>query len=470
MKINEQDTLIFKNYIQEYFKEAKPNEKKPIEIIVKPECNQTCEYCYIYHHGNDLYPKEKRKDNKTLLNNLHLLLEYLKEKNIFENIFDIFAGDLFFDYFWFDIMDKLYDYFNYMIKNNIPKLNDQSYILIPSNLRFCENIETFNKVKQYIKKFKDDLNVDIQFSWSTDGKYSNNIREKKELNDEYYNNAFNLINETHSGIHAMISYEGIDNAIKNYEWFKEQYKKYNNLNNERFQIPYFLEVRNHGWTKETIFKFIQFLDYMINDRFAFFNYDLKNFTKHLFFPEWMLLKENILLPTINNDLIKIYYFPISANFMACSLQCNLVINLADLSFPACHRLTYSFFTGGHFEVIDNKITDLIADEGINGYFNQKIFNTQFSIDCYGCENKFFCKKGCHGAQFEYNAETYQPIPDVCLLLNNELNFLIKKYHDMGVFDYLFTQKEWNLDSTFKFHLIQLLSTKGYPEYEYKYCD
>jgi len=63
------------------------------------------------------------------------------------------------------------------------------------------------------------------------------------------------------------------------------------------------------------------------------------------------------------------------NFMACSLQCNLVINLADLSFPACHRLTYSFFNGGHFKIENNKIIDLVADEGVNGYFNQKISNS-----------------------------------------------------------------------------------------------
>lgn len=468
MIINEQDNLIFKNYIQEYFK--KNLEKKPIEIIVRPECNQTCEYCYIYQHGQDLYPKEKRKDNKTLLNNFHLLLEYLKEKNLFENIWDIFAGDLFYDNFWFEIMDELYDYFSYMINNNIQKLNEESYILIPCNMRFCEDDNKLKKVKEYIQKFKNNLNTFILFSWSTDGKYSNNIREKNFLSDDYYKKVFDLIYETKSGLHTMISYEGIDNAIENYKWFKEEYLKYDNFNNNRFPIPYFLEVRNHGWTKESIFKFIQFLDFMVNDRFAFLDYDLEKFTKHLFFPEKILLEQNIILPAVNNDLIKIYYFPIMQNFMACSLQCNLVINLADLSFPACHRLTYSFFNGGHFKIENNKIIDLVADEGVNGYFNQKISNSQFGIDCYGCENKFFCKKGCHGAQFEYNAETYSPIPDVCLLLNNELNFLIKKYHDMGVFDYLFTQQEWVLENDFKFHLIQLLSMKGYPEYEYKYSD
>ena len=50
--------------------------KKPlvsgIEFIVRPECNQKCEYCYITQHGEELYPKEKRVNNKTILKNLDI--------------------------------------------------------------------------------------------------------------------------------------------------------------------------------------------------------------------------------------------------------------------------------------------------------------------------------------------------------------------------------------------------------------
>jgi sulfatase maturation enzyme AslB (radical SAM superfamily) len=29
-----------------------------IELIVRPQCNQKCEYCYITRYGNNLYPEE----------------------------------------------------------------------------------------------------------------------------------------------------------------------------------------------------------------------------------------------------------------------------------------------------------------------------------------------------------------------------------------------------------------------------
>lgn len=33
-----------------------------IELIIRPECNQKCQYCYITNHGDELYPKEERLD------------------------------------------------------------------------------------------------------------------------------------------------------------------------------------------------------------------------------------------------------------------------------------------------------------------------------------------------------------------------------------------------------------------------
>lgn len=35
-----------------------------IEIIVRPECNQQCQYCYITQHGKELYPLNERQDNE----------------------------------------------------------------------------------------------------------------------------------------------------------------------------------------------------------------------------------------------------------------------------------------------------------------------------------------------------------------------------------------------------------------------
>ena len=50
-----------------------------IELIVRPECNQKCEYCYIARYGDTLYPKEERVSNDVILHNLDLLLTYVFE-------------------------------------------------------------------------------------------------------------------------------------------------------------------------------------------------------------------------------------------------------------------------------------------------------------------------------------------------------------------------------------------------------
>jgi len=97
------------------------------------------------------------------------------------------------------------------------------------------------------------------------------------------------------------------------------------------------------------------------------------------------------------DPIILYFNSIKDNFMNCTLGNHISILCSNLSFVACHRLTYSFFTGAHFIIKDNKILDIEASEGINGYLSQKLANTNFNLRCYTCENKNFCIKGCRGA-------------------------------------------------------------------------
>lgn len=468
MEIKQEDIDVLKYYLKNYFSVKDSDIEKPLHLIVRPECNQTCEYCYLYQHGKELYPIEQRKDKNGLLKNLKLLLNYFKEQNIYENYWELFAGDMFYDNLWFDLMDLFYEYFAYMINKKITPINKSGEIIIPCNMSFCEDINKMEKVKRYVHKFDKDLGISVCFSASTDGKYSTDIREKKELSEEFYDRLFTLMKEEKWEFHPMISYEGIKNGIKNYKWWREQYNKY--FMSEHFALfsPPFLEVRNDGWTDEHLQYLIKLLDYMIEDRYKLLDYDIKKFTKHLFAPEDYVEKKHIIPHQKGNDVITLTYRNNEDNVMRCSLGFFFSVNLADLSFPPCHRLNYSFFKGGHFVVENDKIVDITADEGINGFFLHKITNSQFNLDCYGCENRYFCKKGCRGAQFEYSTESYLPIPSVCKMLNTETNFLVKKYVSMGVFDELLTQTEYELDPQFKKHLIQLLTAKGYPEYEYKY--
>ena len=467
MEVTYEDHEVLKNYIKKYLTPSK-NVKKPVHLIIKPECNQKCEYCYLYKHGTELYPLEKRKTNEEILNNINLFLKYLEENNIYEDYWEFFAGDLFYDDFWFDIMDSFYNYYKIMQDKKITPIVNQPEIIMPCNMSFCRDDRKIQKVEEYVNKFSNDLKVKFAFSYSTDGKYSTDIRERYDVSDDFYDKVFSLMNKYNWQSHPMISYEGIENSIKNYNWWKQQYQKHFIQDNPINILPPFLEVRNAGWTEEKINKLLELLNYMIMDRFSMFDYNVEKFTKHLFFPEEMLKEQHIIPSIYGHDVIKLAYFSDADNFKRCSLGLFLAINCADLSIVPCHRLTYSFFTGGKFKIENNKIVDIEALEGINGYLNHKITNTHFELDCYGCQNRFFCKRGCRGAQFEYSSEAFLPIPDVCTMLNAELSLLAQKYSELGVFDYLFSQNEYQLDPIYKKRLINFLTTKGHPEYEYKY--
>ena len=47
------------------------------EFIIRPECNQKCEYCYIARYGKDLYPLETRANNEKILKNMNIMLDYI---------------------------------------------------------------------------------------------------------------------------------------------------------------------------------------------------------------------------------------------------------------------------------------------------------------------------------------------------------------------------------------------------------
>ena len=58
----EQETELFNYYLDtDAFPIPENNNvlyinKHGLELIIRPNCNQTCEYCYSYQHGTELYP------------------------------------------------------------------------------------------------------------------------------------------------------------------------------------------------------------------------------------------------------------------------------------------------------------------------------------------------------------------------------------------------------------------------------
>lgn len=447
MKINNEDHILLNDYLDTVLFNG--NKNKPVsttlELIIRPECNQKCEYCYLYKHGHDLYPKEKRANNDTLIKNLTLFFNYLLKRESYLSSLEIFAGDLFYDDFFFEMIEIVYNYYEaiYKINPNIfanksflqgnPLYSNRAIIMIPCNCSFCNDKNKIKKFKEIFNRLLD-INVYLTLSYSSDGIYASGIREKHSLSEEFLDNVFTLLYDCNYGVHPMISYESIDNAIQNYEWWKLKLSEYNKKYHykERYEfIPCMLEVRNEGWTDETITKYIEFLNYMIDDRLKICNNNLE----HLAFDIFCHNSDNQTYERFgppDMDPIKPIFTSYHQNYASCSLGHGLCIQCNDLTLVPCHRLAYPFYHGGKFNYNDNEITEIIALENMNGYLNQIHCNSFFNPLCCTCDYQGICIKGCHGAQFEAMSDPNIPIPDICQLFKTKANFLIHKYNELGV--------------------------------------
>ena len=77
MIVNNQDNELIKFYYKtqlptwsEILQKDKYEEQFNIELVVHADCNQTCEYCYIYKYGDQLYPKANRCSREQILKNI----------------------------------------------------------------------------------------------------------------------------------------------------------------------------------------------------------------------------------------------------------------------------------------------------------------------------------------------------------------------------------------------------------------
>lgn len=435
MAVNQDDNLLINSYLKTILTKNSPI-FMPIEFVIKPECNQKCEYCYITRYGSSLYPHKHRVDNETILNNISAFLKYCLKNEYYLGEIELFAGDLFYDNFFFTLIDVFYDYYSHIYKK-YPNLfkERQVTITIPCNFSFCEDKEKINKFKIIFEKFLN-INVYIFLSYSSDGAYAIDVREKRKLSDEFIDNVFTLIYECGYGAHPMISYESIDSAIDNYEWWKNKCIEYNKKygKHEKAEIiPCSLEVRNEGWTKESIKKYLQLLDHMIKDRLKLCDYDLEWFTNEIFNRN-AANSPYVKIGPPCMDPIKIIYPSIDQNYATCNLGNGLVIECNDLALIPCHRLAYPFYHGAKFEIENNEIKEIKALDNLSGYLNLIHTNKYYSPGCATCAYQRICIKGCCGAQFEAMSDPHIPIPDVCQLLKEKINFLVKKYYDLGVLE------------------------------------
>lgn len=358
---------------------------------------------------------KENNDLNLYLDNIQSLIEFLKNNKIFVSQWNIKSNNnLFKNNILFSIFDLLNNYFIYFNKNG--------------KVIFYTN----NIYQYYIDKLNNYINI---FH-----KYNNKLKCVIQLTLE--DNINDLIFEKYMDpLYIIINPSITQETINNYKQIKQK------------DLFHFIINKCTSWDDEQILNCLTLLNEMIQIEYQ--KYDNKlDLIKYLF-------------PIDNNNYLKspIIFSQIDKlnnNFLNCDLQNTLSIDCKDLSFPPCCGLQHSVFNGGYL-----KKDNIIADRGINGYLNQRITNSFFQPTCVFCENKYFCNKGCHGYQWEYNAEPCIPVTNLCRLENNILNFLIIKYNELGLFELLLQQNILtNIQTN---NLCKLLVNKGYSQYN-KYID
>lgn len=435
-----------------------------LELIITPECNQKCEYCYITKYGKDLFPMHRRADKETTLKHLKMVMDFFTyEKKFIFKEYELFAGDMYTTGYLIEVLEMLLPYFQYIMKK-VPELpiHQETRIIIPTNLRFVENDEVVKRLYELVDDYTK-INVIINFSWSHDGAYSTDLREKTELDDEYYKKAFDFVQKTGAGIHPMLCAAGAGRAIANFNWWVEMYEKYlpeRVADNDYF--PVFLEVRNGDeWTDEAIEEYLVYLKYRFEKIAERCENSIEQIAKYIFrHPEG----SNGVQGCDIFDVIREGAGIAHGGRMSCTFHRSIVIRLSDLSIIPCHRLGYDGFIGGWFTTDEaNEKIDGFSANNVSGLISSKMHRTDLAPVCANCWNRFACVGGCLGAQYEWSGELYLPIPSVCKLLKAKTSFLLKMLTDTKVLGYALSN-DLIEDKIMRDRLVFMCERLGYDAY------
>jgi hypothetical protein len=107
-------------------------------------------------------------------------------------------------------------------------------------------------------------------------------------------------------------------------------------------IPCMLEVRNEGWTDEAIAKYIEFLNYMVEDRLKLCDNNLEHLAYEAFCRD-SNNSEYHRFGTIEMSPIRIPFTNLKHSYMSCSLGHSICIQCNNLTLVPCHRLSYPFY-------------------------------------------------------------------------------------------------------------------------------
>lgn len=432
MTYEEEQKQLFRSVMRRYDKPA-----DAVEFIISSHCNQKCEYCYFYKHGEELYPPEINK-KENILRNLPLLLEWLDEEEYAYNKYDVFSGEFFNLPYWEDVLQIFYDY---TVNGGKKRL-----MTIPTNLSFCMSDEKIKKVEYWIDKIKS-CGIDLFLSCSVDGPMELENVERglysattKDENN-FYDKAFSFVARHAAGFHPMVTREFVKNYKQNYDWWMEQLKKYDmTLMKEHtgkivYDIPMFLEVRDaEQWDDESLENYRQFLWYIAEKDYNDLHQgNLESFAYHMlddFTPDIEDFGE------YNNLQPYLIQFPSVFSHMGCTVSRGAMFRVGDLALVPCHRTMYPNFIHGHL-IVNEEGTKIVDVKPENVLLEVKIKNfnpCRSMLKCGNCDLKLFCMRGCLGSQYERNKELFSPEEQVCKLMKIKYKTIHEIAEHYGIYD------------------------------------
>ncbi len=394
---------------------SKEKKARSIEFIITSACNQSCEYCYLFKHGKEMYPPEANRP-ENILRNFPILLDWLEENGFEYNTYDIFSGEFFAFPYWEDIFEILINNEKKMLAKNPDR--ELHYIDIPTNGSFLLTEESTQNVIKWHDKLLEN-NLDLHLSISIDGPQDIEALERPLKNhniktdSNFYERMWNFKKKYSLSGHPMVTKNFLKNYQTNYDWWIDNTIKHEVMfEKNAYAIPMLLEVRDpNQWDDESLSNYRKFLNYVADKDFSTIHEnDLEDFAWHFIddFSDGFSTKGRYchVQPYIIG-------YPYIVNKMPCSIQGGPVFRVGDLAYVPCHRTCYPQNVYGKFEVQDNQIVNLKA-QNTTLAIKIKLLNPNVSIlKCTSCQINSFCLKGCLGSQLENTKELFCAQDEIC---------------------------------------------------------
>lgn len=388
-----------------------------LEIFITPDCNQTCEYCYLCKRKEELYPRETlQRDN--LIKNLRMLFDYILKKNYHIPELEFFSGEIWHTDFGAEVLEITLEY--------MKKGMDIHGVIIPTNAYFVKDINTLTRIQKLIDEYKA-INHFLIFSLSVDGAVIENksrpLNSGEQKEDDFYERLFSFAKHNGFHFHPMVSASNVKYWIENYDWFVKKLREYNL---SPYQSLMMLEVRDDNWTEEALEDYKKYLKHYIYSSFEdLFDKDVSSFAA--------FVADEETFASFSSSYIPFRIFELHHRAANCSISAMLTIRLGDLMITPCHRLSVPAFHYGQFVVENDEIVDI---EAKNTYMANKVFltnNDLATVKCDTCVLNKICVKGCYGSQYESSGDPFIPIQSVCDLFMTKVKTTFEAFEDIGVF-------------------------------------